>query len=508
MFDRGKLGFRRSFCLGGYVLFSIILSTFVTDGLNFVTMRALYKYFVLLGILLLGSAVVIPSRAQEADFDLDNNGITITGTVRDRETRRRMENVTVTLVGTSIGTVTNADGVFSLKISGALTSRNLEFSHIGYQNTSILIPATSENTAFSSDFNPNSTSSTKQKAFNPSNSPNTELSTNQTNQTNQTNPQIFSANHTVTIWMTPTARQLDEALIFGADARQLVEEALRNIPENYPLTNNQLQSFYRETVQKGQRYISVSEAMMDVYKTPYLRRDPDRDKVRLTKARRLMSQKASDTLAVKVEGGPTQSLYLDIVKNPDILFNLQTLDYYSFILEPYEMMDGRIQYVIRFEPRAIVDYALCEGRIYIDREELAITRAEYFLDVSDTDKATSAILRKKPFGIRFRPLEVHQVVQYKLQGDVAYLSYIRNEIRFKCDWKRRLFSSVYTARSEMVVVERDEQPQNPISRQEAFKSSQIFYDMVNVYWDEDFWKDYNIIEPTESLENAVKKLRR
>lgn len=485
MFDRGKLGFRRSFCLGGYVLFSIILSTFVTDGRNFVTMRALYKYFVLLGILLLGSAVVIPSRAQEADFDLDNNGITIMGTVRDRETRRRMENVTVTLVGTSIGTVTNADGVFSLKISGALTSRNLEFSHIGYQNTSMLIPANSEITAFSSDSNPNSTSSTK-----------------------QTDTQIFSANHTVTIWMTPTARQLDEALIFGADARQLVEEALRNIPENYPRTNNQLQSFYRETVQKGQRYISVSEAMMDVYKTPYLRRDPDRDRVRLTKARRLMSQKASDTLAVKVEGGPTQSLYLDIVKNPDILFNLQTLDYYSFILEPYEMMDGRIQYVIRFEPRAIVDYALCEGRIYIDREELAITRAEYFLDVSDTDKATSAILRKKPFGIRFRPLEVHQVVQYKLQGDVAYLSYIRNEIRFKCDWKRRLFSSVYTARSEMVVVERDEQPQNPISRQEAFKSSQIFYDMVNVYWDEDFWKDYNIIEPTESLENAVKKLRR
>ena len=466
-------------------MFSIILSTFVTDGRNFVTMRALYKYFVLLGILLLGSAVVIPSRAQEADLDLDNNGITITGTVRDRETRRRMENVTVTLVGTSIGTVTNADGVFSLKISGSLTSRNLEFSHIGYQNTSMLIPATSEITAFSSNSNPNSTSST-----------------------NQTNTQIFSANHTVTIWMTPTARQLDEALIFGADARQLVEEALRNIPENYPRTNNQLQSFYRETVQKGQRYISVSEAMMDVYKTPYLRRDPDRDRVRLTKARRLMSQKASDTLAVKVEGGPTQSLYLDIVKNPDILFNLQTLDYYSFILEPYEMMDGRIQYVIRFEPRAIVDYALCEGRIYIDREELAITRAEYFLDVSDIDKATSAILRKKPFGIRFRPLEVHQVVQYKLQGDVAYLSYIRNEIRFKCDWKRRLFSSVYTARSEMVVVERDEQPQNPISRQEAFKSSQIFYDMVNVYWDEDFWKDYNIIEPTESLENAVKKLRR
>lgn len=462
------------------------------------TIRALYKFLAILGFLVPGSAAVAPAGAQEANIVVDKSEITISGTVRDRETRKRMENVSVALAGSSIGTVTNADGFFSLKIPHATTSRTLEFSHIGYQNTSFLIPASNTPAGSHQGDDPGtadsgssaSTKHTPASSYHQDSSPKSPVT------------------HNVTIWMTPTARQLDEALIFGANARQLVEEALRSIPENYPITNNQLQSFYRETVQKGQRYISVSEAMMDVYKTPYLRLDPDRDRVRLTKARRLMSQKASDTLAVKVEGGPTQSLYLDIVKNPDVLFNLQTLDYYSFTLEPYEMMDGRIQYVIRFEPRAIVDYALCEGRIYIDREKLAITRAEYFLDVSDKDKATSAILRKKPFGIRFRPLEVHQVVQYKLQGDVTYLSYIRNEIRFKCDWKRRLFSSVYTARSEMVVVERDEQPQNPISRQEAFKSSQIFYDMVNVYWDEDFWKDYNIIEPTESLENAVKKLRR
>ncbi len=31
---------------------------------------------------------------------------------------------------------------------------------------------------------------------------------------------------------------------------------------------------------------------------------------------------------------------------------------------------------------------------------------------------------------------------------------------------------------------------------------------VDEYWDEDYWSDYNIIEPTESLENAVEKLKR
>ena len=100
------------------------------------------------------------------------------------------------------------------------------------------------------------------------------------------------------------------------------------------------------------------------------------------------------------------------------------------------------------------------------------------------------------------------LITYRQQGKETCLNYIRNEIRFKCDWKRRLFPSSYTARSEMVVVEREEYPERVIARRDAFKSKQIFYDVVKEYWNEDYWKDYNIIEPTESLENAVKKLRK
>ena len=107
-----------------------------------------------------------------------------------------------------------------------------------------------------------------------------------------------------------------------------------------------------------------------------------------------------------------------------------------------------------------------------------------------------------------RPQEVNFLITYRQQGKETCLNYIRNEIRFKCDWKRRLFSSSYTARSEMVVVEREEYPERVIARRDAFKSKQIFYDVVKEYWNEDYWKDYNIIEPTESLENAVKKLRK
>ena len=69
--------------------------------------------------------------------------------------------------------------------------------------------------------------------------------------------------------------------------------------------------------------------------------------------------------------------------------------------------------------------------------------------MNDRNKATQAILRKKPFGLRFKPVEVSFLVNYKERNGLTYLSYIRNGVRFKCDWKRKLFSTNYTILSGM-----------------------------------------------------------
>lgn len=311
-----------------------------------------------------------------------------------------------------------------------------------------------------------------------------------------------------TILMIPIALQLNEVVAYGNSARRIVEEALERIPKNYPSGESMTSAFYRETVQKGHRYISISEAMLDVYKTSYRQRTTDRDKVQIDKARRLLSQKQSDTLGVKVVGGPNLPLFMDVVKNAYALFDEETLDYYSFVQEPSVFIDDRLQYVISFRPRVKLDYALYVGRVFIDREHLAFTRAEFELDLSDRERAVAAILYKKPLGLRFRPQKVSFLITYRQHDGVTCLNYICNEMCFKCDWKRRLFSSSYVARSEMVAVDREEHPERVIARRDAFKPYQVFYDIVKEYWSEDFWKDYNIIEPTESLEDAVKKLRK
>ena len=395
-----------------------------------------------------------PVEAMKTEF-------TVSGVVRDKENRKKLENVAVSLVGTPIGTVTNAEGVFSLKIPHMDTIPQLELSHIGYMNARFSASA----------------------------------------------PEGSNNMH-ATILMIPIALQLNEVVAYGNSARRIVEEALERIPKNYPSGESMTSAFYRETVQKGHRYISISEAMLDVYKTSYRQRTSDRDKVQIDKARRLLSQKQSDTLGVKVVGGPNLPLFMDVVKNAYALFDEETLDYYSFVQEPSVFIDDRLQYVISFRPRVKLDYALYVGRVFIDREHLAFTRAEFELDLSDRERAIAAILYKKPLGLRFRPQKVSFLITYRQHDGVTCLNYICNEMCFKCDWKRRLFSSSYVARSEMVAVDREEHPERVIARRDAFKPCQVFYDIVKEYWSEDFWKDYNIIEPTESLEDAVKKLRK
>lgn len=402
---------------------------------------------------------VIPVWSQDgAPFAEENNYITVSGVVKDKQNRKTLEYVNVSISGSSVGTVTNADGEFSLKIEDAGEIPALEISHIGYRNNKIHLDK-----AHLSDLK---------------------------------------------IYLTPHANMLNEIVIYANNPRFIVEEALRKVPANYSDKNNLLTGFYRETVQKGRRYINISEALIDVFKTPYNDRTVNRDRTEVLKGRRLLSQKLSDTLGVKLAGGPTLSIYLDVVKNEDALLDAETLHYYELFMEEPVQIDNRPQFVIGFRPRVVLPYALYYGKLYIDREKLSFTRAEFNLSMDNKAKAVQAILAKKPYGLRFKPQEVSFLVTYKEVNGKTYLNYIRNNIRFKCDWKRKLFSTGYTVLSEMVVTDRDEKNAVPIPNRRAFSQNEAFYDRVDEYWNEDFWGSYNIIEPTESLENAVHKLKK
>ena len=389
-------------------------------------------------------AVSIGMRAQN---------VVLSGTVSSDRTGERIAHATIVAEGLGVAVVTNDDGYFTLKTE---TQPNaITVSHLGYQSRRI---------------------SLKGKTA-----------------------------ETIKIRLKPTAIALQELVVWTDNPRQLVDIAIRKIPENYARKPELYKCFYRETAMKRQHYIYVAEGVVDMYKTAY-NRTADRDRVAIVKGRRLLSPKRGDTLSVKVMGGPVQPIQLDIAKNLDFLLNAEELANYSFRMEPTTTINDRLQYVVSLWPNAIQPYALYTGKLYIDRETLAFTRAELSLDMSNKEKATAYMLIRRPRGVRFRPKELTTLIDYRTENGVTRISYIRNTFRFNCDWRRRLFATSFAAFCEMVVTDHTDTDVRPITGRSSFDSRDSFYDRVDYFQDPDFWENYNIIEPSESLDHAIDKL--
>ena len=378
----------------------------------------------------------------------------VRGTVRDAAGGKALGYVSVTLPGTHFATVTNQDGSFVIKSD--IPPRFVAFSLLGYKV--LTMPADRE--------------------------------------------------HEMQVSLSRGQFTLDPAQVVSGDPLTLLREAIYKIPDNCPAEPELFECFYRETAQKRQRFIYVSEAVTKMYKSSF-RNLFGRDRMSVRKSRLLTSPRRSDTLAVKVVGGPTQAVDLDMVKSRSMILNDHDLERYTLEMMDPVMIDDRRQFVIGLTPAPDPDYAQQHGVVYIDQETMSFTRIELTLDVSDPDKATRVMLVRKPADIRFKPKEMSLLLNYKREDGKSRLSYVRTVFRFNCARKRSLWNTDYTAISEMVVTNRFAGVDAvPIERSESFRSTDALADKTRSYADPDFWKDYNIIEPTESLEHALGRLRK
>lgn len=386
----------------------------------------------------------------------DSLRFSVRGVVRDYDTGRPLSAVGVGIPGTQIAVITNSDGTFVIK--SPTPAGQLNFSLLGYQNIRKDVPE-----------DPGKVMSVKMRKL---------------------------------------SFTLDPAVVMTADPASLMLMAIDRIDENLPPEAELFDCFYRETVQKRQRFIFVSEAVTKVYKSSSRELFvPDRAAV--AKSRLLTSPRASDTLSVKVLGGPAMPVDLDIVKHRLDIFDPGGLSNYKLEAGMPEVINDRMQFVIKFSPATAPGYALHYGTVYIDRETLAFTRVELWLDVSDPVLATKAMLVRKPAGLKFKPKELSIVLNYGSDDGKMRLNYLKTKFKFNCDWKKKLFATEFTAVSEMVVTNRhagDEARQIPYS--DAFRTRDALADKTGLYLDKDYWAAYNIIEPTVSLEHAIARLKK
>jgi hypothetical protein len=380
------------------------------------------------------------------------------GRVVDAASGRTLPFATIEAVGSNTATVTNIDGNFTLKIARDADISEIKVSYIGFQNK--LIPL--EN---------------------------------------------FKNNRELAIGLEVSSVQLQEITIRPEDALELIMDALKAVRDNYSPDPMMMRGFYRETIQRGRNYVSISEAVIDIYKGAYSN-DFQIDQVKLFKGRKSADVEKMDTVLFKVQGGPNTTILLDVVKNPYILLSQEYFDIYDFYLTDVISIDDRLHYVVSFSQKKYVDDPFYVGKLYIDMDKLAITEAEFELDVSNKEEAARLFIQRKPIGMSIIPEKAVYRAKYTIVDDRWYFSYARAEVKFKVNWKKRLFNTTYSTMSELAITDRTYEGIEKFAGKERFRSNDVMNEKVYIFFDQGFWEGYNVIEPDQSIESAIRRLNR
>lgn len=384
---------------------------------------------------------------------------TIKGKIVDSETGNPLIFATVAVQATNVATVTNLDGEFVLKIAKELTDPKIEVLYIGYKNK--VIPVS----------------------------------------------ELRGEGRDNTIRLEQATIPIKEIIITPVTPEEIMEKVIANIQKNYVDVPNFMTSFYRETIKRNRSYVSIAEAVVEVFKAPY-NNEFRFDMARVYKGRKNVQVSRLDTVLFRLQGGPVTTLQLDIVKNPSSILTYESMESYNYTLQNIISIDEKPHYVVEFSQKPQYDSPLFLGRLYIDIESFALTEAEFSINLEDQEEASSIFIRKKPYGMKVLPEMASYRVKFREQDKKWYFAYGRAEVKFKVDWEKKLFNTNYTTMSEIAVTDRTAEQVIKFENKERLRKGDIFTEQLSAFADPDFWGDYNVIEPDQSIESAIRRLAR
>ena len=181
---------------------------------------------------------------------------------------------------------------------------------------------------------------------------------------------------------------------------------------------------------------------------------------------------------------------------------------YEFDLKNVTKINDKLHYVVEFKQKEYVDYPLYYGLFYIEADNLALTSAKFSLNLEDEEETSKMFIRKKPVGVKVTPTVANYLVNYIEQDGKWYFNYAREEVTFRCNWKRKLFNTNYSVMSEIAITDRDSENIVRFKASDQFRMKDVMIEEVGLFEDKDFWGVHNTIEPDQSIESAIRKLKK
>jgi hypothetical protein len=400
--------------------------------------------------------IISRKRNSELTEQTENDTIPIkyfflNGKILEKKKRTTIKYATISIKNKPIGTISNFDGEFLLKIHPENIYDTIIISCMGYKQ--LILPAS--------------------KIL---------------------DEDIFL--------MTPASIRIKEVKVTATTPHELLKNIRNNIPKNYTPNTKLLTAFYRETIKQDDKYINVSEAILEILKAPYS--NTRKDVIRLIKGRKNPDVQPFQWINLKLQGGPFSIVKLDIIKTMEQFINKDFEELYKYQISKIIWYKNIPVYVLEFSSSSDLGFPLFNGKIYVHRETFAIVHAEYKLNKTSLHEAKNTMIRKKPRGVKAKISFVQYAVNYQQYQGKWHLATAQASVKIKVKSKHDKINSEFHSISDLLITNIQPTKLKRFNKDESLSRRDFFVEMIGNY-DERFWENYNIIKPNEDLRNAFKK---
>jgi hypothetical protein len=382
--------------------------------------------------------------------------ISIKGVVSDIKTLNPLAYASVAVSKKSLGTVTNNNGEFIIKLPNSYRFHDsLIFSYIGYQPECMSIDSL--------------------------------------------------VNKKVNILLSENSTFIKQIVVTPVLGIEIIKEAVDKINDNYSNQNSMYTAFYRETNQENDEYISICEAVLNIAKSPY-NSALFKDQAKIFKERKSTNLKKIQKLLFKLEGGVYNCIRLDVVKDRASFLSYDYFDSYDYKFIRKVSYNNRYLYQVEFDQKEGIIEPLYKGVIYVDTETKAIVAVKFGLSPRGMSYAYSMLVVEHPRRYQIKPLSTEYQIYYRFVNNKWALDYVRGEIRIKANNNKLFFNSTFTSVTEIAVTDIDTTNSTRFRWNEVVRPTDIMVDNSNEI-DENYWGSYNVIQPEQPVIEAIKKLK-
>lgn len=299
----------------------------------------------------------------------------------------------------------------------------------------------------------------------------------------------------------PISIQIKEVKIRAITAEEILNNVFTNLAKNYGNELFLMHAFYRETLRQDGNYINISEAVVEILKSEYLNNNRD-DKIRIVKGRKSPDAGSFQWVNFKLMGGPSTITKMDILKTMDNFIDPDYREMYHYSIDRVILYHDIPVYVVQFRPVKNTDFFCFEGEMYIDRENFAVLHVDFGFTNPGLRMAENLLIRKKPKGFKVKPTSVKYSVDYRLINGMYYFNAAKATMEMRIKNRSENFNSLYNSVSEILVTDLEKSQIKRFPRNQVFNESDIFTENIRSFHEE-FFGNYNIFKPDEDLKTAI-----